>query len=294
LRRLGSLAAIAAVASAGAAPLAAPAQAAVFAPLFYSNAKPLTKTPVSVTLWGELKLNSTAVGEIACNAVLTASVWNEASRPAGAVQSLTSPRCKAPVLETQYENVCRFTGCPPTVLVSGELPLEVEVREAEVCSEEVKTELSECPAKAERRMESLPLRIRRRTVSFPWSLRVQEHEDEGGVVREAILGIPPASQSCYPTEIVEGVQRFVQWEKVPPGCIKLDVMVPQAPVELVFYGSLVPWWINGAGNGLDASHLEFRREAGELVSSTEGVRATWSTGSLKSTGSESRELIVVN
>jgi hypothetical protein len=291
LRRRISLALIVAVASAGAAAVATPAQAAIFAPLFYSNAKPLTTTPVPVSLWGALKLNSKFAGEITCERdVLSGSVWNHLEGGEGRLEGMGATPCKAPVLE---RNECPlFLECPNlTVFMTAELPLEVEEREAEMCSDETKRELSQCPAKTERVIEPpLPLRIRRRTASLPWSLELisSEWEEESGVP-VARIGLP--GETCYPKEIVEGKQVAAKWTKVPAGCIRLDVVIPEIPHELVFYGELVPRLFSGAGNGLDASSLAFNKEAGYIVSENEAVPETYSEGRLHITGSEARELI---
>jgi hypothetical protein len=160
-----------------------------------------------------------------------------------------------------------------------------------VCSEATKTYLEECKNTSERGVQFLPLRIRRRAESFPWNIELTRElrEEEEPVI--PVVGVPPAGQTCYPTETVEGVQVPAKWEKVPVGCVRIDIVSPQIPDELMFYGSLKPRLVNGAGNGLDASRLEFNSEAGLLVSNKRESAETSTLGTLKITGSEARQLI---
>jgi hypothetical protein len=297
---IGRVATAAAVCAAAACAPASNAQAVIIVkPMqFASNGRLLTSAPVPVTLYGELKLTNAALGEIACNVVLSGSVWNQARRGAGTLEGLTAPRCNAPTLENVYEDpLCTpAKGCekvrPLTVFVTAELPLEAEEREAEVCAEEAKTEVSQCPNSSERTVQALSLRLRRRTPSFAWKLEPAEEESvelEGAPY--LVLGIPPEGQSCYPTELVEGKQVAARWQSVPAGCIRLDIVVPQVGFEGVVYGTLEPGFTSGAGNGLDASRLELEYGFGKLVSGAPEGREFTAKGIIRLGGSEARELI---
>jgi hypothetical protein len=272
--------------------LTTPAQAEV-PPQFYSNASKLGTTPVQVTVWGEVKLESTADGEIVCHDVMSASVWNEGGRGKGALEGWGTNACKAPRLEEELnilyakaiaEGVIKG---PLTVFATGELPLELEPREAETCLEKAKTEVSQCPNKSERSVTALPLRVRRRPSSFPWKMRLlRETREEEPEQPVAEIGIP-SSGTCYP---LEG-GKSAKWEAVPAGCIRIDIISPQIPDELIFYGVLKPRFVNGAGNGLNASKLAFNPEGGNIVSNRNEGPETYGLGELKFSGSEARELI---
>jgi hypothetical protein len=274
--------------------LTAAAQAEV-APQWYSNATKLTTTPAQVTLWGEVKLESVADGEIVCHDVMSGSVWNEGGRGMGSLEGWGTNACKAPRLEEELnilyakaisEGVIKG---PLTVFATSELPLELEPREAETCVEKAKTELTQCPNKTERSVSSLPLRIRRKPSSFPWKMRlIRETREEEPEQPVAEVGIPPTGQTCFP---LEG-GKSAKWQAVPAGCIRIDIISPQIPDELIFYGALKPRLVNGAGNGLDATKLEFNAEGGKVVSNRNEGPETYGQGGLKITGSEARELIV--
>ena len=55
----------------------------------------------------------------------------------------------------------------------------------------------------------------------------------------------------------------------------VNIIFPQIPLEFVFYGTQEVWSLNGAGNGLNTSKLEFL-EAGTLFTS-EGKEGEGST-----------------
>jgi hypothetical protein len=256
--------------------------------VFYANGHALTSAPVPVTLWGEVNLQSATVGEVSCHQVMAGSLSNEGTQGVGVLEGLGTSACKAPSLEKLLE---LFYETKVTVFSSAELPFEPEEREAEVCTEAAKTELSQCLNKSERTTKQLPVQLRRRPPSFPWKLKVvkEVREEEPAAVLE--IGAAPAGESCYPTEIVEGKHVAAKWERVPPGCVRLNVIAQQVPDELVFYGVLRPRLVNGAGNGLNASKLEFNAEAGKLVSYKNESPETYGQGSLKLDGSEARQLI---
>ncbi len=73
----------------------------------------------------------------------------------------------------------------------------------------------------------------------------------------------------------------------------VNVVFPQIPAEVVFYGGQEPLIINGAKNGLYPSKLEFN-ESGKLVSSegSAGGEAELA-GTLYGDGAVTLELITV-
>jgi hypothetical protein len=286
-RWLGSLAAAAAVVSVSTGWLVAAAQAEV-PPQFYSNGNVVTTTPVPVTLSAEIKL--VIRGEaIVCHDLMSASVWNEGGRGVGQLEALAAGSgCNSGLIECTID--CFATG----VLETAELPFEVERRQAEFCAEEAKIRLSECPAAAERKVEVLPVRVTRR-IGLPWRLRLirEEREEEPAIVAE--IGVPSSGETCYPREIVEGKEVAAQWERVPLGCIRMNVIAPAVgkafPTQALLYGTLKPRLVNGSGNGLDASRLELGAAAGELASGGSAAPEYVSEGVIKLTGSEAVQLM---
>jgi hypothetical protein len=287
---LRSLAAIAAVASPGAALLATPAQAAAEPPpQFYSNGKLLTTTPVQVTLWGEVTLPVEGLGGLTCQDLMSGAVWNEHGEGVGQIEAF------AAVSGCKYRPPAGVESFPHPASDTGELPFAAEKREAEVCSEATKTEMTQCPGSQERKVEVLPLRLRRRAASLPWNLRLtrEVREEEPAVVAE--IGRTTGGETCYPKEVVEGKEVAAQWEKVPPGCIRINRLgVASTGVvvnEDVLYGSLKPVLVSGAGNGLNASRLELNSAAGQLAAGGNTTPQYATTGVIELTGTEARELI---
>jgi hypothetical protein len=280
--------------------LPAAAQGEGTPPEWYSNRHLLTTSKVLVTVWGELKLNSEAEGEIYCNNVMSGSIFNEGGRGKGALEGWGTNACKAPKLEQAlneaYGRLCELKKlkCPLTVFATGELPTEEERVEAEICSEESgQTEVSKCTNReTERVRETLIHRLRRRGSSFPWNIQLVSEEREGEPEQSVVqIGVPPSGQSCYPTEKIGEKEYTVSWEKVPAGCLKIDVVCPQIPVEVEFYGTFAPKIANGAGNGLDFSSLKFNSEAGLLVANKGEAPGTRASAKMPIVGTEGEQLI---
>ena len=261
----------------------------------------LSETRFEATVWGELILLSNALGkgregQIHCRDVLTTSLWNEGgdltgeghgaadgvseghgATGKGKVVGWGTAVCKAPNLEKALEELFKTKieegkiPHPITVYTTAELPLEEETREAEVCKEDAShSELTKCAEHGETERKREISSIRRRTQSFPWDMELVRgtREEEPAVIDK--LGVAPEGETCYPkeTKTVEGKQVEVaaSWTKVPPGCIKITVIAPQIPDEVVLYGTLEPEVIDGEKNGLFPSQLLFDTEAGSLVS----------------------------
>ena len=255
---------------------------------------------------GEFKLTSEALGtgpeaEIHCKNVIGGTIWNEGSRGKGLLEGWGTNACKAPAFEKLLETVFEkqiaagLIRAPITVFATGELPLEEEKREAEVCDEEAKTKLSECPAESEKERTEIYWHIRRAVTSLP----VEDGTQLGSQRRSKSDGsqnrLWTDGPSCYPTEKVEEngetFERPAKWQAVPKGCVRITVVAPQIPVEEVFYGALEPTFYSGAGNGLNASHMEFGTEPTRLVSTHNDAPETTVGGELKLGGSASQQLI---
>jgi hypothetical protein len=272
---------------------------AVAAPRWYVNGNLLASgVHVPVTIWGKLQFSSQAEGKITCIDVFAGYVANEGGVGKGAVEGLGSYHCEAPELEEALETAFKevLNGRKVTVFASGELPYEESFKEAELCVESTKR-LYQCTGAGERKTQEVLVQLRRRLTSFPWPIELFSSTYEGVPVTRARIGIGAEGKTCYPTERgfnSEGkeVQVPVSWEKVPSGCLEFDVIAPQIPDELVFYGSLEPLEINGAGNALTPSWFSFNSTSGLLVSSRLEAPETSATGELRFIGSAGQELIM--
>jgi len=246
------------------------AQAASAAePQFYANNVKLSSTPRNVFAWGEIALPAAG---LKCTALVQALVWNSGERAVGEVTSFNTDRCQSEEFEPLLTQAGKPDFCTPErgcgngpIYLSAEEPLRLEREEGEVCAGGAPN-LRECDTdvETERERASLITRVARRS-SLPWSLTLTNGERSGEQVHLLEMGQPGAS--CYPKEdaVVEGneVERPVGFEKVPAGCVKIDVIAPLLPAEFDYYGRLEITLTNGLRNGLTPSRLEFI-EAGSL------------------------------
>ncbi len=292
--RVGGLLAVLAVS------LSLASSASAASPEFLSNLRPPTQGLTPVIAWGEMNLEvgglAASENPIKCTYLLNGAVGNEAGHGVGEIQGFSST-CKpfndCPLCEggEAPEKEGELPG-EKAVYVSPELPFEEELREGEVCSEEGKKTLNLCPGPEERTTVKYIKRLARRN-SLPWKAQLISgvHAEEAA----NLFKLGATGSNCYPTEkaIVEGkeVERAARFETVPAGCVAVNVIMPGIGFEDVLYGSLEPVFVNGFGNGLNASRLEFT-EAGKLQTSgaTVGSEEGVFTGDLTLVGGE-RQLI---
>lgn len=321
LRRSCLLAAVVgstAVVALGACLIPAGSAGAETPPLLYKNFTQLgASPPEQVFGWGQVTFDVSGIGNIHCSALMQGSVSNSGGVGVGEVTDFTSAHCEEPPPRLCEEEGARLPcegfrhdfitmEMPPAAVGRGaelcggiEKPPCLEPpassREAEFCREAGRAP-AQCPEEAERETGTLYTRIARRE-SPPWQLQLVrgEREEEEAVL--ARLGGP--GSSCYPTEkvVVEGkeVERRANWEAVPAGCVKLNLVFPQAPLEIVCYGKLEVWLLNGVRTGLFPSRLEFV-EAGKLIAGSASVSGPPQeeavlTGSMTLVGSRQLELI---
>jgi hypothetical protein len=277
-------------------------------PVAYANGVKLSTTKVPLTANGEIQLHSTVLGKITCQNTFYAQGWNEGSSPShayGEVLGWGTSSCTAPEELKSLEAADKKQIeegkilAPLTVFASSEMPVEKTVREGSVCAVEKKVYLSECPNASERVGKNYIAKFARRVSSLPWKLEIirGERSEEAGILQK--IGLAAFGESgtatghstkCYPTEKVGSEVQDANWEVVPAGCIAVNIVFPQIPLEFVFYGSQEVWAINGAGNGLNTSRLEFK-ESGTLFTS-EGLEGEGSTtGKVKISGAESVQLM---
>ena len=287
------------------------AQATEPPPRFYENFTELTTTKRPVVADGRITLYNSVFsvsGEIHCLVTLYADIWNEHEhglqtnpiRAYGEVAGWSPSSCESPhetlELERMYERKITFVVLP-------EMPLEREHRQAVVCKQATETKLAECPSGEEREAKEAIVGVRRGASSLPWKFELVRGEREA---EPAILwktGIHEFGESgtatnkstgCYPKErvVVEGkeVERAASFTKVPSGCIAVDVIVPEIPLEMVFYGTQEILALNGFGNGLNASRLMFV-SSGHLFSSEGTEGEAEETGLLTLFGADSVELL---
>jgi hypothetical protein len=282
---------------------------AVLEPQFYANNHLLGATAAPMFTWGQVTLQ-TSVGPVTCTLMLSGNIKNEGGQGVGEITGLTSGLCSDPELCKLVNPECHplEPEREPTVHVTAEMPLRPnEVQEAEFCAEPGKAVIN-CPLESEREKATMAGHLRRRGSSFPWHAEMTEGTSLEEV--DFLLRLGFRGATCYPKEkvIVEGKEEEVPvtWERVPAACVKLNVVVPQFPMELVYYGRLQPQLLNGTKNGLSPSRLAFNGGAEELelgggrtlgkVTTGEDVVAKGIarvSGTLKMLGLASEELIVV-
>jgi hypothetical protein len=308
-RLLKSLAA-ANVACATLAILPAIAQAKELPPLIYSNNKLVpVKPPVPVIANGQFTLLSPVLGKINCVNTFNANMWNEPElgqagglpHGYGEITGWATSSCVAPQEETDLEEIYKRR---ITTVVSDEMPLETDLVDAEVCAEEGKT-LSQCTSPSERKIARLVSAVRRRVASVPWKFEMIRGEREEVQGELAKLGLHKFGESgtaeqqstaCFakerfvnPETATEG-ERPVRFTKIPSGCIAVNVIFPQIPLEFVFFGSQEIWSVNGFANGLHPTHWKFLK-AGSLFSSEGSEGEGEFVGELHDNGAEAVQLI---
>jgi hypothetical protein len=159
--------------------------------------------------------------------------------------------------------------------VTAEQPLQKGTLEAEICTASergVNKRLSECPT-SERTTTELVREVRRQSTSLPWKAELVRGKTEAGesaVVQR--IGIASYGE-CGPGEGEATAVNPVKCRarernskcfpasptatEIPAGCIEINMVIPQIPVEIPLYGSVEETWRNGAGSGIDPSRLEF-------------------------------------
>jgi hypothetical protein len=278
-------------------------------PVIYSNAKMVPTSPMPVVGDGKIILGGPILGEVRCMNTFNANVFNqherlEAANPVrgyGEITGWATSSCVSPTLGPPLE---RELERKVTVFISPEMPLEEQSVEAEVCTTPGKPP-SECKNSSERTTERLISAVRRRVGSVPWKFemtRGTRQEEEGVLAKVGLheFGEPgnaeQQSTACYPKEkfvnpeTAKEEERPVKFTQIPSGCLAVDVIVPQIPLELVFYGTQEIWNVNGFVNGLHPTRWEFLRP-GKLFSS-EGLEGESEfTGSLRVSGAEVMQLV---
>jgi hypothetical protein len=288
----------------------------------YENGKLLTTKPIAVTGFGPISLESEAIGEIKCKNTFYGQAWNQSvgseTKGVGEIEGWGTANCTGEKYVKSLEQsdkkaieekklVCQG-GYPGTVIgeakcftvfATAELPLEIEKEEAEVCKTEGK-KLSECPNPSERSIVKLDSAVKRRVSSLPWKSELVKTEREGSKVIVQRAGVHAFGEAganedaseekgtCYPKEGAKPAN----WKAVPSGCVVVNVIFPQIPDEIVFYGSQETEIVNGSKNGLTPSYLNFEELAGKFFSSEESAGVNNETiGEVKTLGTSAIELL---
>jgi hypothetical protein len=281
--------------------IAAPnARAISVHPLWHSNGHLLgesVKDIIPVIARGEIVLKSSAGIKMTCQVDEEGTVYNLDGRGRGEISEFNGWNCSAPAITgacSGSEAKGQTNYCDQRSILTSEMPLEVKLREAEVCAK-AGTKLKNCPLASEREVQNIISSYHRAVTSLPWKTELasgERNEEQIFVQRTGLHeygeggSAAEASTACYPEE--GGVA--AAYQKVPAGCMAVNVVLPDIPLEMVFYGTQELTLINGVVGGLDASRLE-SVEAGELFSS-QGLQGTGSIrGRLKLSGEEALQLI---
>jgi hypothetical protein len=251
---------------------------------------------------GEINLTSTIIGKISCLNTFYAQGWNEGTAHSyGEVLGWGTSACTAPteikaleIKEKKYIESGRVP-TPITVFASAEMPLEKMNREAIVCKLETEHELKQCPNSEERTTEQVRSKYSRALTTLPWKVELTRGTVRSEKVIFEKIGLHEFGETG--TAKAQSTKCFVKegeapanYEKLPSGCIGVNIIFPQIPAEFVFYGSLEIESVNGVGNGLDPTHLEFI-ESGNLFSSEGLAGEGATTGKVNLSGAEGIQLM---
>jgi len=272
-----------------------------------------------IIAWGPIVLHSPDIGSqgVSCTNTFTGRTYNAhegevltaPERAYGTAEGWGTAQCTAPELLSKDETADHIHNL--TVFASAERPLEIVNRQAEFCSEtEVRLghkKLEECTGPESRETESLAISIKRRTVSLPWKIELvhgynKSHEE---VVQQRIgmasfgecgpgaaEGTPTCSAAaetghCYQANVEEAT-----FANVPAGCVDTDIIIPQIPSEVPFFGALEVAARNGAGSGVSPSKIEFEEAfSGKLQSQINEFGAGTVAGKVKELGEEGQALV---
>lgn len=266
-------------------------------PLWYANGKRLDAAPrTPVVLDGrEFAIESPVFGELLCKFDGYEEVWNQTFgsqvRGVGEVVGFNTTKCT-----TGSGKAAKAS----PLFITAEPPLEASAQEAEVCNEKTKL-LAECTEPSERKTVSLVTAARRSHSSLPWNFELTREVREAEmrqfqVTGRHALGEPfseseqiAAAGTCYPKQ----AGAPASWTAVPSGCIVINVVDPQIPAEVAFYGTLTIEAVNGAKVGLLPTNLQFDEEESGPLSSSEGVAGekTYPFGEAYAIGVNQIELI---
>ncbi len=209
------------VASASVALMTAAPAAAEEAPVWWSNNNhELTTVHVPTILWGELKLSSTAVGEIHCINGISGAVWNEGTplRGHGKEEGWGTNACKAPQLEEALESIFKKK---VTVYATAELPLEKEIAPGRSLHRRIEDAAERMPECVRTRTAGIHLEGAAPAFQLPLELRTLPRDPprrRNRLSRRSASPRKPARPTCYPTPNGEAPS----WETVPNGCVKID------------------------------------------------------------------------
>jgi hypothetical protein len=270
--------------------------------------------------WGQVTLHAAGLGAagVQCATTSTGKLWNEHEhgnvadpiRAYGLIEAWGTSSCTASELLSSKER--QGGGEPLSVFVTAEPPLQQQYVQAEVCrgmSHGRGSRLTECTEPSERETTELAASVQRRTSTLPWRTEVLRGTGHGGedvVLQrtgmaaygecgpgdpEATAGNPvkcrarEGDSKCFPAS-----QRATE---LPSGCVGLDVVIPQIPIELPVYGSVEALWQNGEGSGADPSDTAFEPQWYGTLTDELGSERGYISGEEKVLGEEGQSLITM-
>jgi hypothetical protein len=109
-------------------------------------------------------------------------------------------------------------------------------------------------------------------------------EDEATTEDPALCSGRADDTKCYPASR--------QFTEVPGGCVNLNIVIPQVPIEIPAFGTLEATWRGGLKNGLFPSTMQFEEAASGGLQTPEGASAKATVfGSMKLVGDPGLQLI---
>jgi hypothetical protein len=248
-------------------------------PEYLENGKLATTERRPVVIYGPIELRSPeesegGIGEVLeCETIGLGTVYN-ATEPGGGPLEIraygsilawwASGTTPTPEHREASSN-CRLVhhgtslGTEKATWVTAEPPLKEPKTEAVVCVHNGKPlSISECGEPgAERETEILIKEVKREALSLPWEVEAISSEGHA----DSRIGVPDAEERAKGRRSCE---EFLSPEiRMPSGCMKLQIVVPELAIDDPFEGNLTPQDINGVKNALAPSVLYFEGEGRE-------------------------------
>jgi hypothetical protein len=255
-------------------------------PELYTNGIKDSTTKVEQVGYGEIELKSSELpgGEIECVNLGFGTGWNEGERAHGQILTWVAAGHASQGTRTELSQKCRGLG--GSAWATDEPPLEtvVEGKGKRGTSLSVPWNIVGVCGEVEEE------RVGRVQIGYPTGEEPPVHACKSEEEEKAEIAAEHSGHThCYKEAEGSG-------HPEPAGCINVTIVDPTAALEIPYGGSLRPRWINGAGNGLDASKWEWETEqperVGVLFCQLLACAAPGRTnGEVKTVGYEAQELI---
>jgi hypothetical protein len=256
--------------------------------------------------YGQIKLISPGLEEteIECVNVGFGYLSNEPGRISGQILVWWASGHQATAEHTELSAKCRYVneGGQQTAVAwaTAEPRLHEVIQEGIVCANKEKPHLSECTGPNEtEKNKSLIREVTRENLTLPWNGHLVE-----GVGANAGEAFSQLGESSEVGKTCGEAEHLATSAHVAPGCIRVQILVPELALDLPFEGGIDPKSLNGTRNGLSPSAWRFEGEHEYAGEGTErGAESLsyaknrsihgYTSGTVKILGFEGQELLTV-